>query len=179
MLPKLHLLTAKDDGLRPALACVRITKKDLRACSGFIGAIIQTESTGLKIEQLPESPVYMKAESFKLLTTPDVVAIIFEGEFFRVLLRNKPYKLAPIYELDENYPDLDAVFPTGDQAKDTGEVGINPTLLSLLAEGLTLPSEKNKSLKLKFCGTNRAILVKTFASELDAKGIILPVAIES
>jgi len=178
MLPKLHLLTAKDDGLRESLACVRITKKDLRACSGFIGAIVQTESTGLKIEELPEMPIYMKAESFKLLTTSDVIGLKFEGEFFRVLLKNKPDKLAPIFKLSENYPDLDSVFPKEADANSVELIGINPALLVLLAEGLTLPGEKSKNLKLQFCGEKHSVLVKAVDSELDAKGLIMRIRLE-
>jgi len=177
MLPKLHLLTAKDDGLRPALACVRITRKDLRACNSHIAAIVQTEGTCLEIEDLPEYPLYMKADSFKLLTTLDVVALKFEGDFFRVFLKNKSDKLAPVFKLDENYPDLDNVFPKESDAKELSQIGINPALLVLLAEGLTAPSEKNKSLKLQFWGTNKPILVSPLGTGLDAKGIIMPVHI--
>ena len=180
MLPKLHLITYKTDILRPALSCVRITRKDLRASDTICLAIIPTENTALAKLDLPEDPIYLHFDSYKLLTTPSILSIQFDAEkrqFEAYHKGNKPKTIVPLTIMDERYPDFEPLLTHWDDAKPAKVIGVNPKILLNLAEAIAPNGAKNVNVALAFDGYK--ILVKSKDPELKAQALILAVLIEN
>jgi hypothetical protein len=182
MLPKLHLIASTDE-LRPAYNCIQISKKDLRSTDGTCLAIIPTRETILDPEQLPEEPLYLHRESYKLLTVSSITAIIFNKEkrqFTAIHKGLKPSTIIPVTELDERYPDFEPILPNRKDYSAMSVLGINPFLLAKLAEAIALPGVDNKSVAVEFYGGVRPVRVFPVTNpEAGIVAIIMPVHIQS
>jgi hypothetical protein len=162
MLPKLHLITWKDDGLRPAMSVVQITKKDLRATDGLCLAIIPTAKTCLNVEELPEEAIYLHQESYKLLTVSSIIAIKYDAvkaQFEAYHKGNKPVTVVPISKMDERFPEFESIIPHRDTAVELSLIGLNPKILAKLAEAVEIPGNPLTGVGLEFHGHNRIIEV--------------------
>lgn len=182
MLPKLHLITSTDQ-LRPAYNYIQISKKDMRATDFHCLAIIPTRETILDPEQLPEEPIYLHYESYKLLTVSSITAVNFDKEkrqFIAIHKGLKPATIIPVTELDARYPDFDSVIPSRKDSSSRSILGINPTLLAKLADAIALPGVDNKSVALEFYDGLRPVRVfPVINPEAGIIAAIMPVHIES
>jgi hypothetical protein len=177
MLPKLHLICSTDE-LRPAMTYVQITRKDLRATDGWSLAIIPTEKTALAQVELPETPVYLHRDSYKLLTAPSIVTIVFDplsDQFIAYHKGNKPYTVVPLTKMDERYPDFEPLIPRWSDATPLDMICVNPKLLLNLAEAIAEPGQKNLNVALGLIAKNRCLLVKSLESGMDSTALIMPI----
>lgn len=179
MLPKLHLICSKDI-LRPAMNHVRITRQDLRATNGHVAAIIPIEDIALtNRNELPEEPVYLHFENWKLLTAASLDNVIWYPEkqqFIAVYKGNKPNAFVPVVtDPGGKFPDVPAVLPKWEDAEPVKCIGFNPKLLADLAEAISDPTGKIKNVALRMFAVNQAMLVKTPNADIGGTGLIMPV----
>lgn len=175
MLPKLNLICSKDE-LRPALCCVQISRKDLRATDTTCLAIIPTEKTALAECGLPEKPVYLHREAYKLLTAPSIAIITFDSlsdQFIAYHKGAKPETVVPLTKMGERYPDFEPLLPRWNDTKDLNTAAVNPRLLLNLAEAIAEPGQKNLGVSLRFTDKYPMVLVKAFASDLASAAAIM------
>lgn len=180
MLPKLHLICGKEEVLRPALCHVQITREDLRASDAHCLAIYPTADTALAKCELPEEPIYLHREHYKLLAAPSVQFITYDAEnrIFRAIHKgSKPDSLVHVDKMDERYPDFEPLIPRWQDGVELSVLGINPIILLNLAEAIAKPGEKDLSLALKFSGMTRAVMAKSLQNDAEVKAIIMPVAV--
>lgn len=180
MLPKLHLICSTDE-LRPAMTCVQITKKDLRATDAISLAIIPTAKTALAECDLPDAPVYLHRDSYKMLTAPSIIKIDFDvlsDQFIVYHAKNKPITVVPLTKMDERYPDFEPMLPSQSDAQPLTSIGVNPKLLLNLAEALAEPGQKNLNVALGFIAKNRTIIVRSIESGMDSIAVIMPVMVK-
>jgi hypothetical protein len=179
MLPKLHLVCSKDES-RPAGNHVQITRKDLRATDYTCLAIIPTEQTILDIESLPETPIYLHRDAYKLLTAPSILSIKFDiynasGQFIAYHKGSKPATVAPLSPMDESYPDFEPLIPKWEGTKPLKQIGVNPRILLNLAEALAEPRQQTINVALGLFAANQAILVRSLGAPVGRTGLIMPV----
>jgi hypothetical protein len=180
MLPKLHLITWKTDSLRPAMSCVQITRKDLRASDSICLAIIPTENTALAKCDLPEDPIYLHFERYKLLTAPTIIAIRYDADkrqFVAYHKGSKPETIVPLTDMDERYPDFEPLLTDWNDAKPTKFVGVNHKILLNLGVAIAPNGDKNVNVALAFDGYK--ILVKSNDPELKAQALIMAAHLEN
>ena len=181
MLPKLHLICSKDI-TRPAINYVRITRKDLQATNGFAAAIVPTENLAIVGKnELPEEPVYLHFENWKLLTAASIASVIWDAErnhFVVTNKGNKPNAVVPVTtDPGGNFPDIPAVLPRWEDAEPLKCIGFNAKFLSDLAEAISDPTEKIKNVALRMFAVNRSMLVKTPNADIGGIGLLMPVEI--
>lgn len=179
MLPKLHLICSKNI-LQPALNHVRITRQDLQAANGHVAAIVPTDSLSITNKnKLPEEPVYLHFENWKLLTAASLDLVSWDAErnhFVAVYKGNKQNIFVPVVtDPGGNFPDVPSVFPKWEDAEPVKCIGLNPKLLADLAEAISDPAEKIKNVALRMFAVNRAMLAKTPNADLGGTGLIMPV----
>lgn len=185
MLPKLHLITWKDDGLRPAMSVVQITKKDLRATDSWCLAIIPTAKTCLNVEELPEEAIYLHQESYKLLTASSIIAIKYDAvkaQFEAYHKGSKPVTIVPVSKMDERFPEFEPLMPHRDNAIKLSLIGLNPKILAKLAEAVEIPGNPLTGVGLEFHGHSRTIEVFPLGPDDyydGVRAIVMPVMIKA
>jgi hypothetical protein len=179
MLPKLHLICSKNI-LQPALNHVRITRQDLQAANGHVAAIVPTDSLSITNKnELPEEPIYLHFENWKLLTAASIGSVIWDAErshFVVIYKGNKPNAVVPVStDPGGNFPDIPAVLPRWEDAEPLKCIGFNAKSLSDLVEAISDPTEKIKNVALRMFAVNRAMLAKTPNADLGGTGLIMPI----
>lgn len=182
MLPKLHLITAKDE-TRPANSCIQITKQDLRASDFHALAIIPTERTmPVNCDNLPDYPIYLHADNYKLLTAPSIAAIAYDADkelFVAYHSGSKPSTVVPLTNLDERFPDFTAYEKIKWEVfSETSYFGLNPKKLLNLAEAIAAPGQKNLSTVVRTSSANFAYQVKLSEGDLASLAVLMGIFVQ-
>ena len=170
---KLHLVCGKDD-YRPTLNYVKATKHNVVATDGHCLAVIPTSEIFDEefIEGIPDTGVLIHHEDWKKMISYQFVSWKIPGQIIKTSGKKRGILIEVEMENEgdlKNYPNWDAVVPTG---KNVGipEIGINFKTGQRLQEALNF-----NACHLQFKGNGKPIKI-TGAKEQDSKrfGILMP-----
>lgn len=161
--PKLELLASSDE-LRPGMFYMEIKKGCVVMTDGHLLAKVPLKYIPLfdGIE-LPENPVYIHKEDWKVLTDTKVVVIELEGNHLQVVYgKNKPNRIIELLP-EEKFQDKEGNFPVWETV--IPEDNVEPVHVPHIGLNLDVTNRVNTAFKgcfqntwkLKFYGTNRAV----------------------
>jgi hypothetical protein len=175
--PKLHLVCVNDD-LRPHMEHICIDKEYTFASDAHILVRHRTSEIFEKVfvSSLPDTAIMIHKRAVALMCRKATVKISLTEDKKSVQLHQLDGSVI-VYKLytDRQYPNANSIIPDLKDIKALDKIGINPSLLLRLSEGLgcNMPI-----LHLSFFDKQKSIYVTSPHSDYElAVGIIMPIAI--